>query len=430
MKIKFDQYKFVGSKVGNVPIHIKKLPWANGWVEIRVLVHVGAINDPRNKEGLAHFFEHLPFDGTTKFPSLEKMETISRKIFMNTLNAYTGFTKTVYEGKVLTKNINEAIEVFEEMLVRPLLLDKDIERERLIITQEIWDRYNNPKRQQLFRDLNKKIYGDHVYGRQLFPFGWSDTLKNISGEDIRKFHKENYHDGNIEIVLVGDISLKQAKLAIKKMVDSLPKGTKNPRIIPHDKFNPPEERNIKISAKKYFGISEESAPKQTEIRIVRLVETIKNHAIWKIANTIIYQMLYEDLRGKLGAIYSPRVSLDRNLGHDTWDLFISVDPSKAEEAINVIKSVLNKFINGNPKDKYLKTKFEETKKMYIEGICTMESSASDIAYHSTEDISRFEKIVTANECLKNRKGVKLKDIISLIKKELAEDKLFWFVQEP
>ncbi|MCX6716478.1 MAG: pitrilysin family protein [Candidatus Taylorbacteria bacterium] len=427
MKIAFDQYKFTSSKVSGVPVHIKKLPWANSWVEIRVLVHVGALNDPEGKEGVAHFFEHLPFNGTEKYPSFEILERISRQIFMNSLNAYTSFAKTVFEGKVLKENLSKGVEVLKEMVAHPLLLPDEIERERGVITQEIWGRLNNPKKEKLFKDINKQLYRENIYGRQVFAFGWSDTVAKVTKEDIVAFHRNHYHTGNIELIFTGDISMAEAKKVAKEFLVGIPKTAQNIKKIKAESFEPPENRHLKISAKEFFGLNEDSVPKQTEIHAFRLTKPMKNPAVWGTANSLIRQFIFETLRGKLGATYSPRIGVERNLGHDAWDLYIGIEPSKADEAKKIIREILDKVAEGA---KEVRPRFEETQRMRLENLIAMETTASNIADNATDDLSHFAPIKTVTEAIKEREAVTFKQVCDLVRDELSEDKLFWFIQEP
>ena len=80
---KFDPFKFdVGfTKYGN-PVYVKNVPWAEGWIDARIVITHGCIDDPIGKEGLAHLFEHMFFQGTKKFPTENSLLDQTGKYFL------------------------------------------------------------------------------------------------------------------------------------------------------------------------------------------------------------------------------------------------------------------------------------------------------------------------------------------------------------
>ncbi|MDO8575101.1 MAG: hypothetical protein Q7R78_00155, partial [bacterium] len=196
------------------------------------------------------------------------------------------------------------------------------------------------------------------------------------------------------------------------------------------KIESPKNKQMKISAKEYFGFNEESTPKQTEIRATRITEPIKNTSIWGTLNSLLRQLIFEDLRGKLGGTYSPHVRLDKNLGHHAWSVSVGVKPELTKQAEEIIKNNILKIALADKKDKDLKSRFEETQKMRLENILTLESSAGEIADFAIDDLANFEKIKNVNEGLRERLAVTFEDVCSLAKKELLPEKLFWFIEEP
>ncbi|HEU5114317.1 MAG TPA: insulinase family protein, partial [Candidatus Paceibacterota bacterium] len=108
MNLKFDLYKFTRIEASGIPVLFKKIPWASGYAYIHVIVGTGARSDPAGKEGIAHFFEHLPFNGCEGYSTSEATEEVDRRLFGGTLNAHTGMEYTIFHGKVAVERISEA----------------------------------------------------------------------------------------------------------------------------------------------------------------------------------------------------------------------------------------------------------------------------------------------------------------------------------
>src|SRR3989344_3058060 len=92
-----DPYVFERIEVGGVPVHVKHWPTNQG-CHFRIIFHVGARHDPEGKEGLAHLFEHLPFNGCAGWPDHESIDETGDILFCGDLNAHTTFEQTCFCG--------------------------------------------------------------------------------------------------------------------------------------------------------------------------------------------------------------------------------------------------------------------------------------------------------------------------------------------
>ena len=194
----------------------------NEWPEKRAFFYiaqkVGSIQEDENQRGLAHFLEHMCFNGTTHFPSdrLKKyLESIGVK-FGENLNAYTSFDETVYN--IDNVNVETAGALDSCLLIlhdwsHDLLLEgKEIDKERGVINEE-W-RSRSSAMMRMYEKALPVMYPDSKYGNRL-PIGTMDIVMNFPHDDLRSYYRKWYRPDLQAIVIVGDINVDEMEQKIK-----------------------------------------------------------------------------------------------------------------------------------------------------------------------------------------------------------------------
>ncbi|MDE6000433.1 MAG: insulinase family protein [Bacteroidaceae bacterium] len=196
----------------------------NEWPEKRAFFYiaqkVGSIQEEENQRGLAHFLEHMCFNGTTNFPGdrLKKyLETIGVK-FGENLNAYTSFDETVYNIDNVNVEIAGALDscllILHDWSHDLLLEDKEIDKERGVINEE-W-RMRSSAMMRMYEKALPEIYPDSKYGLRL-PIGTMDIVMNFPYEALRSYYRKWYRPDLQAIVIVGDINVDEMEQKIQKV---------------------------------------------------------------------------------------------------------------------------------------------------------------------------------------------------------------------
>ena len=169
---------------------------------------VGSIVENENERGLAHFLEHLAFNGTEHFPGnslISWLESVGVK-FGENLNAYTSIDETVYNiCKVPVAResvVDSCLLVLRDWSCGLTLNDDDIEAERGVIKGE-W-RHRNGASNRLLQKAAPRIYGDSPYGRRM-PMGLMEVVENCPPQLLRDFYRRNYTPDTEAVIVVGDI---------------------------------------------------------------------------------------------------------------------------------------------------------------------------------------------------------------------------------
>lgn len=191
-------------------------------VEFHIAQKVGSILEEPQQRGLAHFLEHMAFNGTKNFPGDERglgivqwCETKGIKFGVN-LNAYTSIDETVYRISNVPSTdaavVDSCLLILHDWSSAILLADKEIDKERGVIREE-W-RSRNSGMLRLYTEAQPVIYPDSKYS-DCMPIGSIDVINNFPYQDIRDYYAKWYRPDLQGIIIVGDIDVDQMEAKIK-----------------------------------------------------------------------------------------------------------------------------------------------------------------------------------------------------------------------
>ncbi len=192
------------SVLGNgIRVITEEIPFLKS-VSIGVWVINGSRDETPEENGISHFIEHLLFKGTEKRTAFD----ISKEIDSvgGSLNAFTGREYTCFYAKVIDKNLPLAIDLLSDIFLHSLLDPKDIEKERMVILQEIKMVEDTPD--DYVHDLfNRACWGNHPLG---FPIlGTTELIQSFQRDQIFKFLQQNYQPNRVIVCAAGSASARR-----------------------------------------------------------------------------------------------------------------------------------------------------------------------------------------------------------------------------
>ena len=192
-------------------------------VSMRLYVDAGSLMEEDDQQGLAHFLEHMAFNGTTNFPPGEMVEYFQRlgMGFGNHTNAHTSFNETVYKLELPnseTEMIDEGMGLLRDYADGMLLLGDEIEDERGIILSE--KRTRDSVGWRTFVEQIKFAFPKQRISIRL-PIGTEEVIKNASRERFVEFYESWYTANRMAVVVVGDINAAEIETVIRKHFDSM-----------------------------------------------------------------------------------------------------------------------------------------------------------------------------------------------------------------
>ena len=197
-----------------------------------VAVEVGSLDNPQEREGLAHFLEHMLFLGTEKFPDVDEYSTYLKN-YGGYSNAYTAPDHTNYQFQVLPDGFEGALDRFSQFFISPLFTEKYTEREVNAVNSEHQKNIMNDYR-RLYRISN--LFAKEGHPEQKFGTGNLETLGNITRDELITFYKKYYSSNRMGLALLSTHSLEDMeKLAIQYFSAiknyNKPKNTYDPNYI-------------------------------------------------------------------------------------------------------------------------------------------------------------------------------------------------------
>jgi len=220
----------IGKLDNGLTYYIRHNAWPEQRAEFYIAQRVGAIQENDDQRGLAHFLEHMCFNGTEHFPGndiVKWCETIGVK-FGRDLNAYTSIDQTVYNiSNVPTTRegiIDSCLLILHDWADGLLLEPEEIDKERGVIHEE-WRLRTSPTMRMLERDL-PRLYPDSKYGHRM-PIGLMEIIDNFKPEVLRAYYEKWYRPDNQAIIVVGDVDVDKVEQKIKDLFSPI-KMPENP----------------------------------------------------------------------------------------------------------------------------------------------------------------------------------------------------------
>jgi zinc protease len=207
-----------GMKVAYLGVHTAPV------VTVQVWYHVGSKDEPRDRRGSAHMFEHMMFKGTERIRPEDHARHINR--VGGYVNAATSEDATWYINVLPAQYLDFALKLEAERM-RGLLFRRDmVDTEREVVKEEIRQQLNNPITKGLL------AFFEVAYTRH--PYAWTaggtiEDLDRTSVEDLRRFYDTYYVPNNAMLVVVGDVTREQVAAAAKARFAAIERGAEPPR---------------------------------------------------------------------------------------------------------------------------------------------------------------------------------------------------------
>lgn len=288
-KLKNSESLITGKLENGIHYYIYKNKKPEDKSMLNLVVKTGSLMEEENEQGIAHFMEHMAFNGTTKFEKndmIKYLQSIGLS-FGGDLNAYTSFDRTVYKLLVPTnpKALEDGVEVLREWASEATLNPQEIESEKKVVIEE-W-RLRQGLAQRL-GDVQKKALFEGSRYFERFPIGLPETINGATQDIVRGFYEKWYQPENISIVAVGDFDTNQVENYIHKYFNY--SGSKKGEI--------PREYKLKALKNKYITFSDNEIRYNT-FTITKILDRdiVKDESSMK--KYIVDQLLFNILNTRL-----------------------------------------------------------------------------------------------------------------------------------
>ncbi|MET0466841.1 MAG: insulinase family protein [Chitinophagaceae bacterium] len=353
----FSQYKLTDPipldptvKTGTLPnglrYYIRKNPKPEKKVELRLALNAGSVQENDNQRGLAHFMEHMGFNGSKHFPKNELVDFLQKTgvDFGADLNAYTSFDETVYILSLPTDEpgmLEKGFTVLEDWAFNNLLEKDEVEKERGVVLEE--SRLSKGSWERMSREYFPKLLNGSKYADRL-PIGKDTILKTFSHATLKDFYTKWYRPNLMAVIVVGDIDPAQAE---KNIIAHFGKA-KNPANAPaRAALTPIKPR----TAPEAIVLTDEEAT-NTTVQIYNYVKPAtpvktwadyRNGIIEGLVSSLISQRLSELAQKENPPFIFGGTSFQQFIrGYSTLSSFAVIGQGTAQEAINALMAETNR----------------------------------------------------------------------------------------
>lgn len=303
---------------------------------------VGAVQEEENQRGLAHFLEHMCFNGTDNFPDdriVKYCESIGVKFGQN-LNAYTSTDETVYnidDVPVVGNNVDSCLLILKDWSDGLTLADKEIDKERGVIHEE-WRMRSSANTRMFERNL-PTLYPGSRYGHR-FPIGLMSVIDNFKYDELRAYYEKWYRPDLQGIIVVGDINVDEVEGKIKKLFSAIKMPANAAKY---------EHYPVPVTPEAIYVVDKDKEQTQASISVMFKNDPIpaeyKNTPVFlqfNYINSLICSVLNERLNEialkpdcpfNAAAVYYNNYIVSKTM--DAFNLYVMPKPGKDTEALQV-----------------------------------------------------------------------------------------------
>ena len=194
-------------------------------VHCGLMVGAGSRDEDPESNGVAHFIEHTLFKATNKrsaFQILNRLEAIGGDI-----NAYTTRERTCFYTTSLKTYLDRSLELLLDLVFNPRFNEKDIEKEKSVIKEEI-DMYEDSPEESIFDDFHEAVFQNHPLGYNIL--GTKESIAKFTRQTLLDFWKDQYTGDNIVLSIVGTQTPERIETLLNKYFSGLKFSGRNKKI--------------------------------------------------------------------------------------------------------------------------------------------------------------------------------------------------------
>ncbi len=382
-----------------------------------VMSGTGSRYETAAENGLAHFLEHMFFKGTKRRPNAK---AISEELdaLGSHYNAFTGKDRTAYWAKTSAANLDQALDVVTDIFLNSTLPQKEIEKERGAVIQEI-DMYEDMPMRTIDNVFDALLFGDeHPLGRTIL--GPKENIRSFTRAQFAEYRARHYGPASTVVCVAGLFDEKRVLAKIEKAFGALKPTTVS---VPARFEGVPTAPRARIKEKKtdqtqlMVGVPAYPYGHKDEYALAVLASLLGGG---------MSSRLFTEVREKRGLAYSVHAWVDKYPDTGYLAVQAGVEHAKLEEALTVIVAEFAKVATKAPDPKELRKV-----KSYMTGTQTLALESSDsIAEHAASSLLHVGRVRTLEEMNAGIEKVAAKDVQRVAKDIFRTERLVLAVIGP
>ena len=381
----------------------------NPTVTVFVLVEAGSKYETKEQNGISHFLEHMCFKGTTRRPNNSDISTELDTIGAH-YNAFTSQEYTGYYAKAQYAQVDKILDIVSDMYLNPLFDQKEIEKEKGVIIEEI-NMYEDLPQYKVQNLIINLVHDDQ-------PAGWDiagpkENIQQMSQEDFINYRNKFYNSSATTVIVAGNFAEAKVITDITRVFSAMPKANKGTKL-----------KVIENQKQPQVSLYKKETDQAHLVLGVRTFDTYdKRDKIMSLLVGVLdagmSSRLFKKLRDEMGVCYYVNASQDAFSDHGFFSISAGVDNKRVREVISVILAELNKLKTELVSPEELqKVKQNLIGKMYL----GLESSDSLAKFYGGQEIMN-EEIKSPEDIKAEVEAVTAEQIMTLAKEIFVDQGL-------
>jgi predicted Zn-dependent peptidase len=301
-------------------------------VHCGIILDIGSRDESADNQGIAHFWEHMAFKGTKRRKTLEIISSLDA--VGGELNAYTDKEKIAFYASVRNEYFERAIDVLSDITFYSVFPEKELEKERGVILEEMSMYYDSPD-EALQDEFEAVVFKNHPMGMNIL--GREETVKSFRKKDFVSFFKNHMDTRRIVFSCVGNVSLDTVERLAKKYLEGFHAQHSNGKRKKITTYKPREEILRRAVKQAKCAIGSDAYPIHNENRI----------PLYLLVNILggpgMNSRLNLSLREKYGFVYSVDAHYIPYSDTGMFAVFFGTEPKQLDKCIKLVRKELDKF---------------------------------------------------------------------------------------
>ena len=332
----------------------EKIPYVRS-VSIGIWIMAGTRDEQEEKNGVAHFVEHMVFKGTETRSSFELAEALES--LGGLLNAFTSKEVTCFYAQVLDEHVETAVDILSDIILHHRLSEKDIEKEKSVILEEITELEDTPG------ELVQEIFIRDIFYPHPLSFsilGTKETVSSLTKKDIQDFIHANYSANRTIVAAAGNLEHDEiVRYAQKYLSEMIPYTERRQTPIPEEK---PRKNVIQNNFQQaHICLGRRTFPYKDERRYPLLL-------LNSILGNGMSSRLFQSIREEHGLAYSVYSFADFLQDTGIFGVYLGTDREKIDTAIELVQKNLQDLIVNSLSDEELQKRKNQVKGNLILGL--------------------------------------------------------------
>ncbi|MFC1722170.1 M16 family metallopeptidase [Patescibacteria group bacterium] len=318
----------------------------------RLFGRAGSLWETDDSLGAAHFLEHVVFEGTKKYPDPDKLKRVVLDVGGST-NAYTSFNQVSFVAKTLKSDMENAFDLLSQLVIDPLINQKEVSKHKKIITQELNRRLDNPLNKFMLN--SEKIIFPKGHRRQKPILGTFESIDKTTSSMLKNYLKNNYTANNFVLGVCADVPTKMVTTFAEKYFSEMKKGKQNDFKIITD------TNELEVYCEKNKNIIQSTVIINFFAPIQYEKESYPSEYLSTIMGKGFISRINTEIREKRGLAYVTGANYSDANDFGMFNMYAQIDEKNFSKVMAIFKKEIKKVVEKG----ITKEEFERTRKQIM-----------------------------------------------------------------